>query len=101
MIDDVRLKTSDDLKNKIFNYYLKKISKIKNIDSIKFLEDFNILSVQRSLKILGIFSRLSIRDKKKTYLKFMPYTRYLLKKRMKSEIFSELKEILNASLKKK
>ena len=101
LIDDVRLKTSDDLKNKIFNYYLKKISKIKNIDSIKFLEDFNILSVQRSLKILGIFSRLSIRDKKKTYLKFMPYTRYLLKKRMKSEIFSELKEILNASLKKK
>ncbi len=100
LIDDVRLKTSDDLKKKIFNYYLKRISKVKKIDRKKFSEDFNILSVQRSLKILGIFARLSKRDKKRTYLKFIPYTLYLLQKRMKSKIFSELRKILNTSLKK-
>ena len=51
--------------------------------------------MQRSLKIIGIFSRLFIRDKKKQYLKFIPYTWKLLEMRMNSEIFSELKKILD------
>ena len=57
LIDDVRIKTSLKLKNQIYSYYLKKTSKIYRINSHKFLEDFNILSVQRSLKIIGIFAR--------------------------------------------
>ena len=68
LIDDVRIKTSTKLKNQIYSYYSKKTSKIYRINSQKFLEDFNILSVQRSLKIIGIFSRLFKRDKKKQYL---------------------------------
>ena len=60
----------------------------------KFLEDFNILSVQRSLKIIGIFSRLFVRDRKKQYLKLIPYTWKLLAMRMNSEAFYELKKIL-------
>ena len=66
LVDDVRIKTSTKLKNKIYNYYLKRTLKIYKNDSKKFLEDFKILSVQRSLKIIGIFSRLFIRDKKKS-----------------------------------
>jgi len=65
LIDDVRIRTSRKLKDQIYSYYLKKNSKI---NSEKFLEDFNILSVQRSLKIIGIFSRLFRRDKKNKYL---------------------------------
>ena len=65
------------------------------------MEDFNILSVQRSLKIIGIFSRLFIRDKKKQYLKYIPYTWQLLDMRMDSEIFSDLKKILNDNIPKK
>ena len=98
LIDDVRIKTSVKLKNQIYSYYLKKTSKIYRINSQKFLEDFNILSVQRSLKIIGIFSRLFIRDKKKQYLKFIPYTWQLLEMRMDSEIFSELKKIFNINI---
>ena len=101
LVDDVRIKTSIKLKNQIYNYYLKKTLKIYKIDSKKFLEDFKILSVQRSLKIIGIFSRLFIRDKKKQYLKFIPYTWQLLETRMNSEIFSELKKILNSNISKK
>ena len=101
LVDDVRIKTSTKLKNQIYNYYLKKTSKIHKTDSKKFLEDFKILSVQRSLKIIGIFSRLFIRDKKKRYLKFIPYTWQLLEMRMNSEIFSELKRIFNSNIFKK
>ncbi|RZO47991.1 MAG: hypothetical protein EVA76_04820, partial [Candidatus Pelagibacterales bacterium] len=93
LVDDVRIKTSTKLKNQIYSYYLSKTSKIHKSKSKDFLEDFNILSVQRSLKIIGIFSRLFIRDKKKNYLKFIPYTWRLLEMRMKPEIFYELRKI--------
>ena len=52
-----------------------------------FLNDFNILSIQRNLKILGIFSRLFIRDKKRQYLRLLPYTWKLLDLRMKNNPF--------------
>ena len=101
LIDDVRIKTSKKLKNKIYNYYLKKAPKICRAHSQEFIEDFNILSVQRSLKIIGIFSRLFKRDNKNQYLKFIPYTWQLLEMRMHSEIFSELKKILDMHITKK
>jgi aminoglycoside/choline kinase family phosphotransferase len=101
LIDDVRIKTSSELKKQIYNYYLKKTLKIHSINSKKFLEDFNILSVQRSLKIIGIFSRLFKRDKKKRYLKFIPYTWNLLEMRMSGKIFLELKKILDQNIPKK
>ena len=37
-----------------------------SIDQKKLKNDFEILSVLRNLKIIGIFTRLAIRDKKKT-----------------------------------
>ena len=65
------------------------------------MEDFNILSVQRSLKIIGIFSRLFKRDNKKQYLRLIPYTWKILEMRMKSKIFLELKQLLNKNISKK
>src|SRR6056300_1336439 len=62
LIDDVKYKTSDSLKDKVYNYYLKTN---KNIHAKKFKNDFDILSVLRNLKIIGIFMRLAERDKKK------------------------------------
>jgi len=101
LIDDVRVKTSTKLKKRIYGYYLTKAPKIYRISSNKFLEDFNILSVQRSLKIIGIFSRLFKRDKKNRYLNFIPYTWKLLEMRMSGEIFLELKKILDHNIPKK
>ena len=101
LIDDVRIKTSTKLKNKVYSYYLKKVNQNYKIDSQKFLEDFEILSVQRNLKIIGIFSRLFVRDKKQQYLKHIPYIWKLLDLRMKSEIFYNLKKILKKNISKK
>ena len=101
LIDDVRIRTTLKLKSQIYNYYLSKTSKFYRINSQKFLEDFNILSVQRGLKIIGIFSRLFKRDKKKQYLKFIPYTWQLLELRMDSKIFLTLKKMLDNNIPKK
>ena len=75
-----------------------KKAKIKGIKRKKFINDFNILSVQRSLKIIGIFSRLFKRDKKNRYLKLIPYTWKILEKRMESENFLELRKILEKNI---
>ena len=101
LIDDVRIKNSNKLKRKIYNFYLKRNIKINTKDSNKFLEDFNILSIQRSLKIIGIFSRLWKRDGKTKYLKFIPYTWQILEMRMKSKNFQALRKILNKNISKK
>jgi len=101
LVDDVRIKTSNKLKDQIYNYYLKKTKKIYRDKKEEFLKDFNILSVQRSLKIIGIFSRLVKRDKKIKYAKLIPYAWELLEKRMRSEIFLELKEILDKNIPKR
>ena len=95
LIDDVRIKTSNQLKKNIFNYYLNKCPKIYRRKKNEFIHDFNILSVQRSLKIIGIFSRLFKRDKKKQYLKLIPYTWKLLEIRLKDKMFSEINTTLN------
>ena len=101
LIDDVRIKTPNKLKNKIYNYYLTKNKKNLKNNSKNFLEDFNILSVQRCLKIIGIFARLYKRDKKDQYLKFIPYTWQILELRMKGKIFSELRKILDRNISSK
>ena len=101
LIDDVRIKTSLSLKKKIFNFYLKKVPKIYRSKKNKFIDDFNILSIQRNLKILGVFYRLYKRDKKEKYLKFIPYTWKLIEMRLESPIFKNLKILLNKTVNKK
>jgi aminoglycoside/choline kinase family phosphotransferase len=44
------------------------------IDESQFLRWFDLMGVQRHLKVLGIFSRLNIRDGKSGYLKDIPLT---------------------------
>jgi hypothetical protein len=89
LIDDVRIKLSQDLQNSLFTFYYKN-SKYKKEKMEKLKNDFDILSVQRNLKILGIFVRLSKRDNKLNYLKYLPYTWVLIERRMKNPIFNKL-----------
>ena len=94
LIDDVRFKSNIKLKNKIYNYYLKLNKNKINKDIL--LNDFEILSVIRNMKIIGIFSRLAVRDKKIKYLKLIPYAWKLIELRIKNnKIFIDLKKILD------
>ena len=99
LIDDVRLKSSNIFKEKILSIYLKSQ---KRLNIKKFRNDFEIISVLRNLKIIGIFTRLAIRDNKKDYLKFIPYTWRLVRLRSKNnKILRELNNLLNKNLTRK
>ncbi len=92
LVDDVRFKTSNKLKNKILNNYFKKLTKT---EIKEFINDFEILSVLRNLKIIGIFMRLALRDNKKKYAKMIPYAWEMINYRMrKNREFNSLKLIL-------
>ena len=98
LVDDVRFETSNKLKNKILNNYFKKL---KKTEINKFVNDFEILSVLRNLKIIGIFTRLALRDNKKKYVKMIPYAWEMINYRMKkNREFVNLKLILKRNFPK-
>ncbi len=58
-----------------------------------FLKWFDFMGMQRHIKVLGVFSRLHIRDKKNGYLKDMPLTlKYVIDT---ADRYSETKEFAN------
>ena len=89
LIDDVRIKLPSNLQEKLLNFYYYK-SKLKKEEYKNLKNDFEILSVLRNLKIIGIFTRLSLRDKKHKYLKFIPYAWKLIKDRSGELLKNEL-----------
>ena len=100
LIDDVRFKTPTKLKKQVFEFYIN-INK-RELDLRKFKNDFDILSVLRNLKIIGIFTRLAKRDKKYNYLKFIPYTWKLIELRIKDNfLLQDLKNFLDKNFSKK
>ena len=93
LIDDVRIKIKLKNREKIYEKY---ISKQKKINPEKLRNDFEILSVLRNLKIIGIFTRLSKRDKKHKYLKLIPYAWKMIDERRKHNTrFEELNNFLS------
>ena len=57
--------------------------------------DFEILSVLRNFKIIGIFMRLAKRDNKRKYLKLIPYAWKMIDYRTnQSKVFDNLRLLL-------
>ena len=68
LLEDARRDVSLGTQQKMLQHYLKHSNCNKN----QFMIDYKILSLQRNIKIVGIFARLAIRDQKADYLKFLP-----------------------------
>ena len=87
------------MKEKIFNLF---INLNNSLDKNKVKNDFEILSVLRNLKIIGIFTRLAVRDGKKKYMKMIPYAWKMIEHRvMKNSCFEHLEQTLNKYFSKK
>ena len=69
--------------------------KLKNVAAEEFMRWFDWMGLQRHLKVLGLFTRLAVRDHKPGYLQHMPrvlnYVRTISKKYQE---FAKLNEIL-------
>ena len=98
LIDDVRIKLPINLQNKLLKFYHSE-SKLKREKFHNLKNDYDILSVQRNFKILGIFVRLSKRDNKSNYLKYLPHTWSLINRRLKNPIFKNFRLLLNQNVK--
>lgn len=68
-------------------------------DKLSFMEQYHILGVQRSIKILGIFARLAILENNHTYLSHMPRIINYIKRIMYSSNLKELTNWLNMNFK--
>ena len=75
-------------KEELIRYYIN----ITNESYEKVREEINFFSLQRNLKILGIFNRLLIRDGKARYLEYLPATFNFIKSNLKSSLFFDMKK---------
>jgi len=77
LLYDAYIEISENDREELIQYFIE-ISDIK-ISYSKFREEFDFVAIQRLLKVLGIFKRLSLRDKKHQYLFDIPLVEnYLL-----------------------
>lgn len=73
---------------------------IPNLEFSTFYKDFECMGIQRHLKILGIFARLSIRDKKNQYLENIPLVeKYLMDATKRYRDFHQLRNFLDKVIK--
>ena len=87
LLQDVRVFLTVKEQDNFYNYY-KKYAKIKEDD---FKYAYLVLGTQRLFKIVGIFKKLAVKQRKINYLKYLPRTNKLIKDNLKSPIFNELK----------
>ncbi len=65
--------------------------KIPSLSYDAFIRAFDLCGLQRHLKVLGVFSRLALRDKKNNYLNDLPLTLHYVKSCLES--YAELKPL--------
>ena len=69
---------------------------IKNVSDEQFIRWFDFMAIQRHIKILGIFSRLKIRDNKPVYINDIPMTlMYIRENIARYDEFKPLGKILD------
>lgn len=92
LLEDARRDLDPKNAEKLLQYYLEKSA----LDKTSFMQDYEILSLQRNIKIIGIFSRLSIRDGKNNYLDLIPRVLGFIENRLNSDNknFSQIKNLL-------
>lgn len=92
LLEDARRDLNEENSQKLFDYYLEK----SKCDKYSFVNDYEILSLQRNIKIIGIFARLSLRDEKHHYLALLPRVLNFVKLRISSDnpIFTDISNLL-------
>lgn len=94
LLEDARRDVSKNIQQKMLQHYLNH----SNCNHNQFVIDYQILSLQRNIKIIGIFSRLSARDNKRHYLDFLPRVFGYIHSRLKDDPFIVIKKFLGQFL---
>ena len=88
LLEDVRRNIRPDFVEFLQKRYL---NAFPRINPLEFKDSFSILAAQRHCKVIGIFSRLALRDGKNSYLSYLPRAWRLLENKCLSSTLSPLK----------
>lgn len=99
LLQDARMDFSENLEEKGVERYLNRaLAEDPSCDVQGFLRDYAFWGAQRALKILGVFSRLSVRDGKHGYLKHIPRVKERLRSNLKNPALASWKKIVEGYL---
>ena len=70
LLQDVRFAIPDDLEQHLIQRFVDGLGGLVTME--KFMESYELVNLQRTMKIIGGFTRVAKRDGKDSYLKFMP-----------------------------
>jgi aminoglycoside/choline kinase family phosphotransferase len=91
LIEDVRHPIKNDLKNSLIEMY----SKLISVDQNELKREISFYSIQRNLKIVGIFSRLKYRDDKKNYFPMIEVAWSFITSHLKNNEYKDLSNWIN------
>ena len=91
LIEDVRHPIKNDLKNSLVEMY----SKLISVDQNELKREISFYSIQRNLKIIGIFSRLKYRDDKKNYFPMIEVAWSFITGHLKNDEYKDLSNWIN------
>ncbi len=97
LLEDARRSVSKHTQQKMLQHYLEQ----SNCDEKQFMVDYQILSLQRNIKIVGIFSRLAFRDNKHSYLDLLPRVFSYIYPRLEDNLLVTIKNFLGQFLQTK
>ena len=98
LLEDARRDVDPNISANMYTKFIKKLSKKEEKN---FSKEYKILAVNRHLKVIGIFSRLYIRDRKKSYLKHIPRLWKLIEQNLSFNPLNELNKWIDNFFPKK
>ena len=94
LLEDARRDVPQDLQKHLYDRYMKAMG---DIDRAGFDYAYRVLAAQRHAKVLGIFVRLFVRDKKERYLQFIPHVHKLFMNALNDPALKPLKNWFDAN----
>jgi tRNA threonylcarbamoyl adenosine modification protein YjeE len=99
LTQDARVEVAPDLEAVLLDHYIAQArTRQSGFDETAFRHAYALLGAQRNTKILGIFTRLAIRDGKPQYLQHIPRIRAYLARNLGHPALSGLKRWYDAHL---
>lgn len=92
LLEDARRDTSPALQRAMLDRYID----ASGFDRTAFETAYNVLGAQRNIKIIGIFTRLCVRDKKRDYLQYMPRVWTHLQRDLEDPSLADLRDWITA-----
>ncbi|WP_262694841.1 aminoglycoside phosphotransferase family protein [Kordiimonas aquimaris] len=94
LLKDERYDVPDVVQSRAIERYI--TGRSKPLDPSHINHEMLILGAQRHCKNLGVFARLTCRDKKDWYMRYMPHVRSMLQQELRNPVMNEVRESIYA-----